>query len=649
MIASSTLTSTACRIGSWLLAGASCLAAPWVAAQPAPGAAWCGTAAPTPAERARVLRDVVPLERRLAARGRATNQMAYLPLRIHIVRQTDGTGGASEADIFASIAGTNQLYRAANIQLYVCGPLNYINNSAWYEVSPGAVENDLCTPNDDPNAINVYYAGSITSGGGTVCGYSYVPGNRALLACNNTHVLAHELGHALGLPHPQQDGNHPVVSERELVRRTNCTAKGDQICDTPADPYDRPGATQANCVYTGTITDANGDPYAPLMANTMNYWQCGGDAFTPGQSARMEATRLTAHAARTCDQPVPTAPTQLTAALVPYGGGVALRWTDNAADELGYFVERASGTDAEFAAIAAVPADGTAYTDATPPTTAPARYRVKPINAPGAFSNEASVRTDVTYCATTFSGSNCPPAGLPMYLDEVQVLDGPTAVLSNLASGCGTYSSFITRPAAVQAGSTYVLKTRISTLPDGFIYPQIIYAWADFDHNGSFADPGETLCQQPAQFDLLSAPFTVPVTARSGWTRLRVRSQSDFYPALADACAAGVYGETEDYTLLISGGGSVTAAGAARAAPGFTLFPNPASAGAAPAVLLTGRPGAGPAQLRICNLLGQALTPALPLRPNVRTELPVRGMAAGLYVVRVQSAAGESQQRLVLY
>ncbi|WP_310390965.1 GEVED domain-containing protein [Hymenobacter sp.] len=641
----STLVKAACS-SYWLLAGW-LAGAPGAAAQPAPGAAWCGTAPPTAAERARVLREVVPLERQLAARGALANHVTYLPLRIHILRETNGAGGTSEADIFASIAGTNQLYRAAHIQLYVCGPLHYINNSAWYDMSSGAVENDLCTPNDDPNAINVYYAHSITSGGNSVCGYSYVPGNRALLACNNTHVLAHELGHALGLPHPQQDGNHPVVSERELVRRTNCTAKGDQICDTPADPFDRPGATQTNCVYTGTITDANGDRYAPLMANTMNYWQCGGDALTPGQSARMEATRLAAHAARTCAELTPAAPTQLTAAVVPYGGGVALRWTDNAADELGYFVERASGANDEFAAIATVPADGTAYADATPPALARVRYRVKPINAAGAFSNEACVTADVTYCATAFTGNNCPPAGLPIYLDEVQILRGTTAVLSNAASGCGTYASFITRPAVVQAGSTYTLQTRIPTLPNGSIYPQIIYAWADFNHNGSFADPGELLCQGPSQYNLLSAPFTIPATAPPGWMRLRVRSQSDFYPALGDACATGVYGETEDYTLLIPG--EITGTGVARKGPGFTLFPNPASAGVPPAALLTDSPATGPTQLRICNLLGQAMTPALTLRPNVRTDLPVRGLAAGLYVVRVLSPAGESQQRLVLY
>jgi hypothetical protein len=574
--------------------------------------------------------------------------MAYVPLRLHVVRQANGSGGANEQEIFRAIAGANELFAAANLQFYVCGDVQHLDNAAWYDVASGATENAMCGPNDDPNAINVYYAHSVSTGGNVVCGYSYISGNRALLACTDAHTLAHELGHAFGLAHPHQNSNSPVVAERELVRRTNCTATGDQICDTPADPYDRPGATQTNCAYTGTITDANGDLFAPLMVNTMNYWQCGGNAFTPGQAARIAATRLTAHAARTCALPAPVAPAQLSAAVVPYGAGIALHWSDNATTELGYFVERADGPSGPFRTIAAVPANATDYTDATPPSTGLARYRVKPLNAAASFSNEARETAEITYCAPSFSGLNCGATGLPIYLDDVQVLQGNSPVLSNLVSGCGTYSSFINTPAVIHPAATYTLKARVPTLPDGSYYTQLIYAWADFNHNGSFADPGEQLCQSLTSYNLLTASFTVPPTAHNGWTRLRVRSQSNFYPALPDACAPGVYGETEDYTLLISGEAAVVAAGAAGGLR-FTLFPNPAPTNAPAAVLLTGSTSPAPAQCSVLNMLGQLVAPAMRLRPDVRTELPVKGLAAGVYVVRLHTQEGDSQQRLVLY
>lgn len=614
------------------------------AQQPAaPAGGECGTPDQTPAQRAWFLQEVIPLERKLAARGPQADAVSYVPLSIHIVRKTDGTGGASEAAIYASIAGTNQLFAGANIQFFVCGNIQYIDNTALYAVNSYAVESELCLLNDEPKAINVYYAGSVSSGGSPVCGYAYLSGNRVLMGCNNPHVLAHELGHSFGLPHPHQNSTSDVVEDRELVRRTNCTTKGDQLCDTPADPYGLPGATKQDCAYTGTITDANNDVFTPLMVNTMNYWGCG-DAFTPGQYARMQAVRQLKHAGRTCSLPAPTAPTQLAASLVPYGGGVSLRWVDKAADELGYLIERAVGTGAAFTAIGAVKANTTTYTDASPPAKSTVRYRVKPMNAAGAFSNEVSILTEVTYCDAAFTGGNCPPGGLPIYLDDVQVLKGSSSVLSNLASGCGTYSSFITQTGQVQPGATYTLKTRLPTLPNGSIYPQLVYAWVDYNHNGSFDDAGEQVYQGAATYNQASGTFTVPASAHLGWTRMRVRSQSNFYAVLGNACATGVYGETEEYTLIIGSG--VTATQAA-ALPQFTLAPNPASADSPP--LLTLPAGSTAADLEISNLLGQTVVPSRLIRPNTTTELPTHGLPAGLYVVRLRNAAGKYQQRLVLY
>jgi hypothetical protein len=231
----------------------------------------------------------------------------------------------------------------------------------------------------------------------------------------------------------------------------------------------------------------------------------------------------------------------------------------------------------------------------------------------------------------------------------VQVLEGTTPVLSNLGSGCGTYSSFISNGATVHPG-TYTLQTRTPTLPDGSFFTQIIYAWADFNHNGSFSDPGEQLCQIRPTYNTMTTTFTVPATAQRGWTRLRVRSQSDFYAALPDACATGVYGETEDYTLLVTGEATATAAASLNASGlGFTLFPNPTSVAEPAAILLSEGVAKAGAKCGISNMLGQPVGTTVMLRPGVRTELPTRGLAAGVYVVRVQCAAGESQQRLVLY
>jgi len=631
----------------WLLGGGLLLgAAPALAQAPAAGS-WCGTPPTSPAERARVLRDIIPLEQRLAAGQRLTGNPARVPLRVFAVRRTDGSGGPDEAAILAAITGLNQRYAAGNLEFYLCGPVRRLDNSAWLEVSPGAVEQALCVPHDDPAAINVYYTQALKVSGMPVCGYAYRPGNRVVISCNDVHVLAHELGHALGLAHPQQDCDNPVVAERELVRRTNCTATGDQICDTPADPYGRAGATAPRCAYTGTVTDANGDRFSPLLNNVMGYWRCTGqDEFTPGQFLRMQATFQVRFASLNCAAPPPPAPTQLTATLLPYGGGVSLRWTNPAPGAAGYAVERAAGTSPDFETVATVPASSTAYTDPAPPARSLVRYRVRPVGAADApASNEASAQTELTYCAAGFYGDNCPPTGLAIYLNEVQVLHGTDKIISNLNSGCGTYSSFVAQPGQVQLGEPYTLRVGLPKAPNGGVYPQLVSAWADYNHNGRFDDPGERLFQGPVPNDQLTTSFVVPAAASLGWTRLRVRAHYDFedyYAPLTDACEPGVYGETEDYTLLV-----VPHEPVAGALPSFELFPNPASPQAPPSVLLSAI-APGPVQLLVYNVLGQRVLPPQQVLPGLLAPLPVQGLRPGFYLVQTQSPAGRSQRRLVL-
>lgn len=174
-----------------------------------------------------------------------------------------------------------------------------------------AGELELRSQYDVSDAINIYFVKSITNKEGSVLnGYSALPtyksgSNSVILSYQNNSpdnfqilkdkTFLHELGHYFGLLHTFQDGNHVDILKRELVTRginTNCVTAGDEICDTPADPFERlSNFTNVNCsqAFPEDLVDANGEVYLPVYDNLMSYHVGCGDNFTQQQYERMEA------------------------------------------------------------------------------------------------------------------------------------------------------------------------------------------------------------------------------------------------------------------------------------------------------------------------------------------------------------------------
>ena len=89
----------------------------------------------------------------------------------------------------------------------------------------------------------------------------------------------------------------------------------------------------------------------------------------------------------------PLAPTNLAAGTVT-STAVPLTWNENATDETGYQVERATGTGG-FALLASLAANAAGYTDSTVVASTPYSYRVRAVNGAGnsAYSNTVTVTT----------------------------------------------------------------------------------------------------------------------------------------------------------------------------------------------------------------------------------------------------------------
>ncbi|SET90929.1 M4 family metallopeptidase [Hymenobacter actinosclerus] len=244
--------------------------------------------------------------------------------------------------------------------------------------------------------------------------------------------------------------------------------------------------------------------------------------------------------------------------------------------------------------------------------------------------------TGVTYC--TSKGSNVSYE----WIDLVKL-----GSINRTSGADGGYYNGTASSTSIAAGSSQTIN--ISAGFASTAYTENWRVYIDYNQDGDFSDAGETVVSgSSASSATLSATFTVPSTARSGATRMRVVLSDN---AATTSCGSFSYGETEDYTVNISGGAGLTAgAGATVAAQSaslgsnsfekaLTLYPNPAAsvvnivlAGKAPAVsaVVTDLRGARVANVRFEN-----------------GQLDVANLASGIYLLTVSDGQKTFHERFV--
>lgn len=193
-----------------------------------------------------------------------------VPIKIHIVRNSNGSGGLSSSALTTSLDILNQDFRSVGLSFYKCGSTNYINNTTWYDLENSEFD-AIEAAHGETNIINIYFVNGLIYNGSNTCGLAWLPGgpDRIIIknSCSATS-LSHEMGHYLGLLHTHGYSNSIVTNE--FVDGSNCSEAGDFFCDTPADPS-MFGKVNSSCIYTGTAKDNHGDTYAPDVENIMGY------------------------------------------------------------------------------------------------------------------------------------------------------------------------------------------------------------------------------------------------------------------------------------------------------------------------------------------------------------------------------------------
>jgi GEVED domain/Secretion system C-terminal sorting domain/Fibronectin type III domain/Pregnancy-associated plasma protein-A len=534
----------------------------------------CGTPSKTE-EQIRYTLDVVD---QMAVNRNAG--MTAVPIRVHIVRMNDGSGGISLGDVNIGLSYLNYFFKNISAEFFIHN-VNYINSTTWYDFEE-AEEAAMTTAHTVDDAINIYFVNAITTASGAACGYAYYPFNsdqtiNVLMDKDCTvgyenGTLVHELGHFFDLAHTHDNtefGNTDPDAENvpRAGMNANCSTKGDLLCDTEADPN---GSNTGACVFVNdgvSSTDINGVTYTPDLSNIMSYYSdyCGG-GFTAGQYTRMIngfATRL-AHTAYNLDGAVPATvndPSALTA-TANNSYGIDLSWTDNAGNETGYLIERSSDGGTNWTAVSGggVDANVTSYTDEAISANNTYTYRVKASNDNiNHYNTSSDVSVGLLYCVPDHQSNSCTVGGafgVAMYEFLLETTTG-TDLIDNNDNGCnGALSVFSnTYSAAVTAGTTYNFEAIFLKPGQGSYYSQYLTIWADLNQDGDFQDSGEMLYQaNSAGGPTVTGSIAIPGTATNGQTTLRLRSGWSGGGVISNSCGYHAFGETEDYGLNVSGG-----------------------------------------------------------------------------------------------
>ena len=155
---------------------------------------------------------------------------------------------------------------------------------------------------------------------------------------------------------------------------------------------------------------------------------------------------------------------------------------------------------------------------------------------PDANTNGSATLT-VNYCTNTGTTAT-------YYINNFSTTGGITNITNN-GSGYSTsgYGNFTSMSASAMPSTTINFSIACNSGTEGF------GIWIDWNHDGDFADAGEQLYSSGGYYLSVTGSFTVPVSALTGNTRMRV--VSNYLSTTPTACTGSTYTECEDYTFNV--------------------------------------------------------------------------------------------------
>ncbi|MBC7447568.1 MAG: M4 family metallopeptidase [Hymenobacteraceae bacterium] len=251
---------------------------------------------------------------------------------------------------------------------------------------------------------------------------------------------------------------------------------------------------------------------------------------------------------------------------------------------------------------------------------ASASYQVQVQSVCSGSSSAFSAAVSFTTSAGTTMPTYCASKGTSVsyeYIDKVAI--GTINRVSGADAGYYNGSALST---SVGAGTSQTI-----TVSAGFVgtaYGEYFRIYADWNNNGVFTDAGETLASSASSTVATDRAFafTVPAGTTNGDHRIRVVMSDNSATA---SCGSYSYGETEDYTLTVTGGTIRGLAGSAPVAPAG-VYPNPAT----DALHLSLPDGAAVTSATVYDLRGARMAH---VTFDGRETLDITSLPAGMYAV----------------
>lgn len=256
-------------------------------------------------------------------------------------------------------------------------------------------------------------------------------------------------------------------------------------------------------------------------------------------------------------------------------------------------------------------------------------FRVRAHDAAGnnsGFSNTVNVTTlsnTVTYCTSQGNNTN------DEYIDRVQL-----GSINNLSGNNGGYADFTSISTSLTKGSSNTIT--ITPRWTGTVYREAYRVWIDYNQDGDFNDSGEQVYSRSrTTASSVSGSFTVPTSALSGATRMRVSMK---YNANPTSCETFTYGEVEDYTVIISTSvNQGITGGTGFNSSEMSIYPNPAKH-----TLNISLVEANGKDYVIYNIMGQVVG------KGIYTEsLDVSSLQSGVYMLEVNTDNNKLMKRFI--